>query len=138
MRNICCVCGSAGTLAEVQEDSFYFGTLTVGAKHWKCSNCNFCSVTGSQMDHNAKCEVIEIEGPFKPIEIVSIHSADAYFDWSWAGKGFGQLSFSLDRENGKLSCNNECMSRDSVRELLRAFADHIADTVELEGDRADN
>ena len=32
-------------------------------------------------------------------------------------------------------CNNECMSRDSVRQLLHAMADHLADTMELEDER---
>lgn len=87
------------------------------------------------MRYNSQCEIIKIEGPFKPIEIGSIHHADAYFDWSWAGHGFGQLSFSFDRKTGKILVNNECMSRESVRELLHALADHIANNAELEDEK---
>lgn len=61
-----------------------------------------------------------------------IHSAGAYFDWSWAGCGFGQLSFDFDRETEILSCNNEYMSRDDVRKILHAFADFVADRVLLD------
>lgn len=121
-----------GVVHEVIADSKHFNTVHLGNKHWHCANCGGEFVSGSQMSYNSKCPVIEIEGPFKPIEITGIHSASAYFDWSWAGRGFGQLSFSFDRETGKITCNNECMSRESVRELLHAFADHLADTMELE------
>jgi hypothetical protein len=82
-------------------------------------------------DRNVKQLVTEMVGPYKPIEIGCIHNARAYFDWSWQGVGFGQLSFSYDRSSGRLSCNNECMSRESVRTLLRALADHIADNAIL-------
>ena len=128
---ICMACESSN-LSEVTDDSFGFGTVRRGTKHWSCGDCGSEYVTGSQMNWNAKCEVVEIEGPYKPIEIGSVFSANAYFDWSWQGKGFGQLSFSRDKETGKLTCMSECMSRDSVRTLLRAFADHIADNVELD------
>ncbi len=66
------------------------------------------------------------------ISIHDLFSANAYFGWGMKGVGFGQLSFSLDRETGRLSCMNECMSRERVRALLHALADHIADNVILE------
>ena len=56
-----------------------------------------------------------------------LHGANAYFDWGWKGCGFGQLSFSIDKATGRITCMNECMSRESVREILHAFADFIAD-----------
>ncbi len=56
-----------------------------------------------------------------------VHNANAYFDWGWKGCGFGQLSFSIDHNTGKISCMNECMSRDSVRKILHALADFVAD-----------
>ena len=127
----CIVCDSPN-ISEVIADSYGFGSVTLGTKHWLCGDCGFQSVTGSQLDHNLQCKVIEIEGPHKPIEIGGIHHANVYFDWVWAGRGFGQLSFSMNRETGVITCNNECMSRDSVRQILRALADHIADNVELE------
>lgn len=55
----------------------------------------------------------------------------AYFAWSWAGCGFGQLSFDKDA-TGALRCMNECMGRESVRKLLYALADHVADTAVLD------
>ena len=67
----------------------------------------------------------------KNVEIGAIHFAHVYFDWS-SDRGFGQLSFGLDPETGKLTCMNECLSRDSVRELLHALADHIADNAEFD------
>lgn len=56
-----------------------------------------------------------------------VHSGDAYFDWGWKGCGFGQFSFSFDRETGKWDCSNEMMSPESTRKLLHAFADYVAD-----------
>jgi hypothetical protein len=64
--------------------------------------------------------------------VTGLHWANVYMDWSWKGCGFGQLSFSLDRETGKLICMNECMGRDSVRKILIAMANKIADEVVLE------
>lgn len=65
------------------------------------------------------------------VDVDGIHWANAYFDWSWKGCGFGQLSFSKDRETGKLTCMNECMGRESVRKILIAMANTVADKVEL-------
>lgn len=127
---ICYVCESGSVVEEVYDDAS-FGKVQLGVKHWKCNDCGSNYVTGSQMNHNAKCQVIEIEGPFKPIEISSVHHANVYFDWCWNGFGFGQLSFSVDKVTGEIACMNECMSRDRVRELLHAFADHIADKAVL-------
>ena len=62
-----------------------------------------------------------------PPVVSTIYSANMYFDWGWEGCGYGQLSFSFDRETSKLECMNECMSRDSVRKILHAMADFIAD-----------
>ena len=69
-----------------------------------------------------------------PPEISDIHAASAYFDWSWMGCGFGQLSFRVT-DDGKIECSDECMGRDRVRVLLHALADHIADNAVLEGDK---
>lgn len=65
-----------------------------------------------------------------PPEVTGVHWASGYFDWTWKGCGFGQLSFSLDGD--VLTCMNECMGRDSVRKLLHAYADFIADRVILD------
>ncbi len=39
---------------------------------------------------------------------------------------------SLNRETGELSCMNETMGRETVRKILHAYADHLADNVKLE------
>jgi hypothetical protein len=70
------------------------------------------------------------DGTSPPV-VTDIHWADMYFDWSWNGRGFGQLSFTKD-EAGNLLCMNECMSRESVRKILHAMADYIADNATLE------
>ena len=56
-----------------------------------------------------------------------VHDGSAYFDWQWSGCGFGQFSFSYDRETGKWDCSNEMMKPESTRKLLHAFADYVAD-----------
>lgn len=66
-----------------------------------------------------------------------IHNSAAYFDWSWQGCGFGQLSFSFDREKNEITCMNECMGRERVREILHAYADFIADHAILEDQSED-
>lgn len=58
-------------------------------------------------------------------------SGGAYFNWGWQGCGFGQLSFKL-RPDGKFDVMNEAMGPDSVRKLLHAFADYVADHAVLE------
>jgi hypothetical protein len=64
----------------------------------------------------------------KSIEIEPIWT-NIYFNWS-ADNGFGQLSVEdIDR---KLSCSNECLSKESVRALLHAWADYVADNCELQ------
>lgn len=62
-----------------------------------------------------------------PPEIDGIHWGNAYFDWGWKGFGFGQLDFRFDRETGKIHIANECMDRETVRAILVALANHIAD-----------
>jgi hypothetical protein len=57
--------------------------------------------------------------------------ANVYFNWHWKGCGFGQLSFSQDKTTGELTCMNECMGRESVRKILHAMADYVADNVKL-------
>ena len=59
--------------------------------------------------------------------IGAVFGARAYFDWGWKDWGFGQLSFSADEETGRIFIDNECMTRERVRAILHAFADHIAD-----------
>ena len=60
------------------------------------------------------------------MEIDDIMQANLYVNWGKVGGGFGQLSVWHDSD-GKLFCNNECMSRNRVREILVAIANKIAD-----------
>jgi len=64
-----------------------------------------------------------------PPTVDGVHHANVYFDWSWKGCGFGQLSFNFDRDTQKWDCMHECMSPENVRKLLHAFADHVADNL---------
>ena len=127
----CPACG--GKAREVIEDHVgSWGHVTLAAKSTKCDDCGFEGVNGSQMEYNRSCETREIVGPFKPIVVHGLHHAGAYFDWGWKGCGFGQLSFDYDNETGKITCMNECMGREAVRQLLHAFADYVADNAVLD------
>lgn len=44
------------------------------------------------------------------------------FEWSMKGHGFGQLGFYV--EDGKLYCDNECMSKERVKAILCAMVDN--------------
>lgn len=79
------------------------------------------------MTPEQRMAVIEANVP----EVSFIHYGGVYFDWSWTGRGFGQLSFSRKKETGEITCLNECMGRESVRKILHALADHIADRAVL-------
>ena len=70
-----------------------------------------------------------------PPEIERVHSQHMYIDWSWRGCGFGQLDIVLDKENGKITCSNELMSRKRVRQILHAYADFLADRIILDDDK---
>jgi hypothetical protein len=76
-------------------------------------------------------EIIMAENP--PV-IDGIHYGGCYFDWGWKGCGFGQLDFRVDRETGEIRVANECMSRERVRSILIALANHIADNAILDDD----
>lgn len=61
-------------------------------------------------------------------EIETIVWSNIYVNWSWPGKGFGQLDVRTDQdEPGVIRVDNECMDRESVRKILHAWADFIAD-----------
>ncbi len=119
-------------MVEVTEDQTSFGKLRHNQVRSVCNNCGFEGVNGEQMSRNRQQPVSEICGPFKPIVVGDVHNANAYFDWAWKDVGFGQLSFSYNRETGEVRCMNECMPRSAVRQLLHAFADHVADNCILE------
>lgn len=64
------------------------------------------------------------------IELDGIFTANLYFGWEQRTVGFGQCTVSL--ENGKLTADTECMSREWLRRALHALADTLADNAELE------
>jgi hypothetical protein len=64
------------------------------------------------------------------VRIGNIYNGDVYFDWG-ASIGFGQLSFNVD-ETGKITIENECMSKETCRQILYAFVDKIVDEGELD------
>ncbi len=68
-----------------------------------------------------------------------VNYTNAYFNWSWPGCGFGQLSFGYDQTTKTWTCDNEGMGSNDVRRLLHAFAEHVADqlapVIEAERDR---
>jgi len=43
------------------------------------------------------------------------------FSWTKKGVGFGQLAFY--EEDGVLKCDNECMSKERVKEILCSMVD---------------
>ena len=61
----------------------------------------------------------------------ALFSAYCYVGWSWKGCGFGQLSIDFEPDTGKPEIMNERMTRDSVRKILHAMADFVADRAVL-------
>lgn len=61
--------------------------------------------------------------------------SNIYLNWEWEYRGFGQLSVELDQETGKITIDNECMSRDAVKKILYAYVDYIVDNGELACER---
>jgi hypothetical protein len=92
-----------------------------------CGNCECGKATPVKSLFEMTEEERKAVRDANPPEVSGLHHANMYFDWGWKGCGFGQLSFSFDRETSKLECMNECMSRDSVRKILHSMADFIAD-----------
>jgi hypothetical protein len=64
-------------------------------------------------------------------EVVDIHYAKIYFNWSWPGVGFGETSVGSSREDGHLVIDAECMSKERARQLLYALVDKVIDEAEL-------
>lgn len=91
-------------------------------KGWPQGKSSFRELTREERDHI--CDM-------NPPEVKTVHYASFYFDWGWTGCGFGQLSVEFLPEERKIEIMNECMSRDSVRKLLHAWADFIADRAVL-------
>ena len=50
----------------------------------------------------------------------------AYFAWSKKGLGFGQLYFYFKEVDGQkvLHCDNECMSKETVKAILCSMVDN--------------
>lgn len=52
-----------------------------------------------------------------------IHGKYFIVDWSVKGRGFGQYTFY--RDGDKLICDNECDSRQSVKDVLSVLVDSV-------------
>lgn len=101
-------------------------------------SCDVCNGTGTvpyieprsifRMTPEERAEIMAKNPP----EITSIHYASAYMDWSWMGCGFGQLSFSVNRETGEITFMDECMGKDRVRTILHQLVDHLVDNGKFE------
>lgn len=131
----CISCGTGDfTLMTEYVDASYGGNRVQLLKQFHgCSACGFSTELAedrvlNEATHTLSCNMW---GPCTSPDIsVDPFSAGAYMNWSWKGKGFGQLSFSL--KDGKYECQNEGLSVESVRALLHTLADHIADNIVLE------
>ncbi len=91
-------------------------------KGWPEGKKSLRDLTCKERDH-----VCEMNPPI----VNGIHNVSLYCDWNWITCGFGQLSVDLIVKEDKIEVMNECMSRDSVRKILHAFADYIADRAVL-------
>ena len=65
-------------------------------------------------------------------EIDGVMNISLYFNWYWEYRGFGQMGVEFDRETGKITIDNECLNRDSVKKILYSLVDRIVDTGELD------
>lgn len=65
-----------------------------------------------------------------PPHVSFLHSTHLYFDWSWTACGFGQLSFDL--QDGKITCANEGMSKESVKKLMHSYVDYLIENAEFD------
>jgi len=48
----------------------------------------------------------------------------AGFNWSAKGRGFGQMYFHFDKEDGYVHCDNELMNREFLKEMLCKMIDN--------------
>lgn len=55
-------------------------------------------------------------------------------EWSMKGRGFGELYFYVDLNDGTLYCDNECLSKERIKELLCMMVDQckLTDDMSLE------
>lgn len=65
----------------------------------------------------------------KPV-VHSIMDLSLYVGWGWDGCGFGELFVKYDAEKNQWTADTECMGPQSVRKILHAAADKIADDLE--------
>lgn len=65
------------------------------------------------------------------VEIESVYACNLYFTWAIAGMGFGELTVFKNNTTGQIECMNECMTRETVRQLLVEMANKLADEMVL-------
>jgi hypothetical protein len=60
-------------------------------------------------------------------EDTSLYNMHGYFGWSCLGMGFGQMSFKLNEETGKVEFDTEMMGRETTRKVLHDLVDFMVD-----------
>ena len=68
------------------------------------------------------------------IEAEDIIFLNIYFNWARKNLGFGQLSFHRT-EDGQIVCNNECLSRKTVKEIMHEFVERLVDNSKFDCER---
>lgn len=89
----------------------------------KKHGCKYCDENCTVL--NGQNEGIFCEDCYNEPEVTTIHAANGYFLWQWAGVGFGECSFSL--KDGKLKINAECMGKEKAKALLYALVDKMVE-----------
>lgn len=75
--------------------------------------------------HNARALAAEGGRLFRIDEVSASSSGGLTLNWEAAGIGFGQATFYVSKEDGKLHVDSECMGRHFVRSLLVRLADEL-------------
>ena len=56
------------------------------------------------------------------------------FNWTAKGIGFGQFYFYFNEKDGYIHCENECMSRETIKEILNRMVDECVLDCPRDGD----
>jgi len=75
--------------------------------------------------HNARALAAEGGRLFRIDDVSASSTGGLTLNWSAAGIGFGQATFYVGKEDGRLHVDPECMGRHFVRSLLVRLADEL-------------
>lgn len=88
----------------------------------------FVDLVGDEQRWPLGSKVVSIATPLKfEFDDNCIHSMNGYFSWCATGVGFGQMSFSLNKETGKVEFDTELMSKEATRRALHDLVDYMID-----------